>query len=82
MLDFSLWLHYTLIVATKKGGECVGIHKGAKLTDTPKELTIRARVDLETAEKLTAICEKTGRSKSDIIREGINMQYAKMSARK
>lgn len=67
-----------MVVATKKGGEPVGIHKGTKLTETPKETVVRARVDAETVEKLNAICKATGKSKSEVIREGIEKLYQEM----
>lgn len=53
----------------------MGIHKGAKLTDTPKEQTIRARIDAETAKKLEYLTKSKNATKSDIIREGIEIQY-------
>lgn len=53
----------------------MGIHKGTKLTDTPKDLQMRIRADKDTVEKLTACCKATGQSKSEIIRNGIELQY-------
>ncbi len=53
----------------------MGIHKGVKLTDAPKEQTIRARIDAVTAEKLEYLIKSKGVTKSDIIREGIDIQY-------
>ena len=65
-------------VATKKGGEHLGIHKGTKLTDAPKEKVIRARVDAETVKKLNELSAASGKSKSEIIRDGIDQLYCKM----
>lgn len=53
----------------------MGIHKGTKLTDTPKETVIRARVDAETVRKLETLCTVKSKSKSEIIREGIDRLY-------
>ncbi len=62
-------------MATEKGGEYVGIHKGTKLTETPKETVIRARIDSQTVEKLKTLCDVKKKSKSEIIREGIDQLY-------
>ena len=48
---------------------------GQKLTDNPKDLTIRARVDKSTVEKLDYLVEKNNSNRSDIIRKGIDIQY-------
>ena len=53
----------------------MGIHKGTKLTEAPKEIVIRARVDSETVEKLDALCAAKEKTKSEIIREGIDRLY-------
>ena len=54
----------------------MGIHKGTKLTDTPKDRTLKIRFDAEIEKKLEYICTKTGKSKAQVIREGIEEQYA------
>ena len=53
----------------------LGIHKGTKLTDTPKDRTLKVRFDLETEKKLNVVCDKTNRTKSQVIRDGIEKQY-------
>lgn len=50
---------------------------GQKLTDNPKDITIRARVDKETIEKLDYLVEKYNSSRSEVIRQGIEIQYKK-----
>ena len=55
----------------------MGIQKGTKLTDKPKDKILRVRIDEETEKKLTEICESENKSKSDIVRTGIELQYAK-----
>lgn len=50
---------------------------GQKLTDNPKDITIRARVDKETVEKLDYLVEKYNSSISEVIRQGIEIQYKK-----
>ncbi len=53
----------------------MGIKKGTKLTDTPKDILYQIRVDEETEKKVKAICEKEGISKSELIRQGIDLKY-------
>ncbi len=53
----------------------MGIKKGTKLTDTPKDILYQIRVDAETDRKAKAVCEKEGISKSELIRQGIDLKY-------
>ncbi len=53
----------------------MGIKKGTKLTDKPKNNMLRVRVDEETLAKLDTVCDKTKKSRSEIIRNGIEEQY-------
>ncbi len=53
----------------------MGIKKGTKLTDKPKDILYQIRVDKETDDKVKVICEKEGISKSEVIRQGINLIY-------
>ena len=53
----------------------MGIKKGTKLTETPKSILYQIRVDKETDKKVRTICEKEGISKSELIRQGINLKY-------
>ena len=56
----------------------MGIHKGTKLTDTPKDRTLKIRFDADTDMKLNAVCETTGKTKSQVVREGIDKLYAEI----
>ena len=56
----------------------MGIKKGTKLTDAPKDRTLKIRFDAETEEKLNTICDATRKSKAQVIRDGIDQQYAKI----
>ena len=53
----------------------MGIKKGTRLTDNPKDKTLKIRLDAETEEKLVFLSENTGRTKSQVIRDGIVEQY-------
>ncbi len=53
----------------------MGIKKGTKLTSNPKNILYQIRVDKETDDKVKAICKKEGISRSDVVRQGINLKY-------
>jgi len=53
----------------------VAIKKGTKLTDNPKDYMLRARMDAETVEKLDTVCKIQNKSRSEVVREGIEIQY-------
>lgn len=53
----------------------MGIKKGTKLTDTPKDILYQIRVDVETDRKAKMVCEKEGISKSELVRQGIELKY-------
>jgi hypothetical protein len=66
---------YYIVVRTKKVGEFMGIKKGTKLSDNPKTDTFKFRLDENTNKKLEEISITTGKSKSEIIRNGIDIQH-------
>lgn len=66
---------YYIVVHTKKAGGFMGIKKGTKLSDNPKKDTFKFRLDENTNKKLEEISITTGKSKSEIIRDGIDIQH-------
>lgn len=50
---------------------------GQKLTDNPKDITVRARLDKKTLEKLDCLVAEQNSDRSKIIRQGIEIQYEK-----
>lgn len=56
----------------------MGIKKGTRLTDAPKDILYQIRVDKETDRKARAVCEKEGISKSELVRQGISLKYNKI----
>lgn len=56
----------------------MGIPKGTKLTDSPKEKMLRVRIDKSTEEKLEDLVRKLGLSKSEIVRRGIELQHGEI----
>ena len=53
----------------------LGIKKGAKLTDNPKDYMLRVRIGKEMLEQLDSICKEQKLSRSEVIRNWIKMQY-------
>ena len=49
--------------------------QGQKIKDDPINKLIHLRVNNETIEKLEYVSEKTGKNKSEVIRDGIDLQY-------
>lgn len=69
-----------MYVATKalvpKGGDGVGDKKKmGRPTNNPKNKVVRLRVDDEMDSKLDFCCKKLEKSKSDVIRQGIEQIY-------
>lgn len=56
----------------------MGIKKGTKLTDNPKDTMIRVRMDKETVKKLDDCVEKLNSNRSSVIREGINKLHKEL----
>ncbi len=48
---------------------------GQKITDNPKDTTVRARMDAETVRKLDYLVSEQNSDRSKIIRQGIEIQY-------
>lgn len=48
-------------------------------TDDPKKSKVELRLSQREREMLLICCEKTGLSKSDVIRQGIELIYKKVS---
>ena len=58
-----------------KGDDKVSPKMGQKLTDNPKNTTVRARMDAETVKKLDCLASEQNSDRSKIIRQGIEIQY-------
>lgn len=56
----------------------MGIKKGTKLTDNPKDYIFKVRMDDSTAQKLETVSEELKISRSEVIRNGIEDQYQKL----
>lgn len=49
----------------------MGIKKGTKLTDNPKNMTVKVRMDEKTIKELDECVEKLNSNRSSVIRQGI-----------
>ena len=76
-LDFYVATAY-YYCSNQKGGDCLGIHKGTKLTDNPKDFMLRVRLDQETLEQLDECCEAEQLSRSEVVRKGIKEQHGRI----
>lgn len=65
----------------KKGDDRVSPRTG-RPTDNPKKHETRIRMSDEDVKILEYCCKVTGKSRSDIIREGIREVYAKLKNKK
>lgn len=65
----------------KKGDDKVSPRTG-RPTDNPKKHETRIRMSDEDVKILEYCCKVTGKSRSDIIREGIREVYAKLKNKK
>lgn len=68
---------YNIIMVTQKGGEKLSPRTGRPTTD-PKKHETRIRMSDEDVRLLAICCEKTGMSKTDVIRQGIREVYEKV----
>ncbi len=60
-----------------KGDDRVSPKMGQKLTDNPKDTTVKARMDKETLKKLDYLVSEQNSDRSKVIRRGIEIQYEK-----
>lgn len=51
--------------------------KGRPLSENVKSIMLRVRLDKDTVEKLNFLTEKLGKSKSEVVRQGIDERYEK-----
>ncbi len=57
------------------------VKTGRPPSDDSRDKTVRARMSAEELEKLNFCCTATGKTKSEIIREGIDKVYQELKAK-
>lgn len=58
-----------------KGDRIMSPKIGQKLTDNPKNVIVKTRMDKEILEKLDYLVSEQGTDRSKVIRQGIEIQY-------
>ena len=53
----------------------MGLQKGTKLTDNPRDINLKIRLNKEESEMLTRCSEKLNCTKTDVIVKGIEKVY-------
>lgn len=53
---------------------------GRPPSDNPRQWTVETRLTREELEKLDFCCRETGKTRSEVIREGIDKAYARLKA--
>lgn len=53
----------------------MGISKGTKLTNNPKNTAFKVRLDEETSKRLEIVSSETKVPKAEVIRKGIDIQF-------
>jgi len=57
----------------QKVGDKLSPRTGRPKSEKPKLIEVKARIDAETNERLQEYCEKHSKTKTDIVREGIEL---------
>lgn len=65
-----------MIIVARKVGEKLSPRTGRPKSENPKSIEVKARIDAETDERLQLYCEKHGKTRTDIVREGIELVLA------
>lgn len=52
--------------------------KGRPVSENPKDYTLRVRLDQKTLAELDECCEAEGKSRSEIVRKGIEEQHRQL----
>ena len=69
---------YYVCSTKQKGGKHIGIKKGTKLTENPKDFLLRTRLDAETLKQLDECVNELYSNRSEIVRSGIKVIHRKI----
>ncbi len=69
-LDFLCHNSYNIIVAQKVGDE-MSPRTGRPKAQNPLIIEVKARIDVETNEKLVEYCKNNGTTRTEVVRKGI-----------
>jgi len=62
-----------IIVVAQKVGEILSPRTGRPKSEKPKEIEVKARIDAETDKRLQEHCKVHGKTRTEVVREGINL---------
>lgn len=77
-LDFCHDIYYIYVMTYKKGDDKVSPRTG-RPTENPKQNRESFRLSDSDMEKLSLCIEKTGMTKTDVIRKGIDLVYQEIT---
>ena len=67
--------YYNNFVARKVGGK-LSPRTGRPKSDNPKEIEVKARIDAETDRRIQEYCKKHSKTRTEVVREGIELVLA------
>lgn len=70
-------MHIVLFMQGKKRGEFMKPKLGRPKSTNPKSVNFTVRFDEQLNEKLENYCNNTGKTKSDVVREGVKLVIKK-----
>lgn len=62
-----------IILVAQKVGDDLSPRTGRPKSEKPKGIEVKARIDEETDKRLQAHCKKHGKTRTDVVREGIEL---------
>ncbi len=65
------------IVVAQKVGDGLSPRTGRPKSEKPKEIEVKARIDEETNERLQEHCKKYHKTRTEVVREGIELVLGK-----
>lgn len=66
-----------IVIVAQKVGDIVSPRTGRPKSENPKEIEVKARIDSETNKRLQEYCQKNGKTRTDVVREGIELILGK-----
>lgn len=68
-----MWHEYYHIIVARKVGDILSPRTGRPKAEKPKTVEVKARIDAETNSRLQEYCTRNGKTRTDVVREGINL---------
>lgn len=78
----TLCVHYNIIDVYTKRGENLSTKTGRPQSENPKNVQVKFRADKQTVEDIDYCCKALNKTKSDIIRMGINKVKSEIKEKK